>query len=123
MVRRRLKVVPIKHTHRLEGDASIPRRGPKGRFEGSRKELLESHVPAYLAAGRGNRRKFWHDLFSAWWKQYPWRLADDEEPPANNPKEMARLALAGPDDLDQKGLVVKNLEDVRLSRFLLANRD
>ena len=123
MVRCHPKVVPVKHTYCLVGDASVQRRGPKGYFDSSRKEFLESQVPSYLAAGKGNRRKFWHELFSAWWKQYPWRLADSEEPPTDNPEEMARLALAGPDNLTQKGLVVKALEDVRLSLLLLANRD
>jgi len=122
-VRYHSKVVPTKHTHHLVEDASVPRRGPKGYFNGSRKELLEDHLPAYLATGKGNRQKFWHGLFSAWWNRYPWRLADDQEPPTDNPEEMARLALAGPDDSAQKKLVVKTLEDVRPFLFLRANRN
>ena len=108
----------VKHTHYLVGDPSVPRRGPKGHFQGSRKEFLENHVTAYLAAGKGNCQNFWHDLFSAWWKQYPWRLADNEEPPMENPEEMAKLALAGPNDSAQKKLVVNALEGVQFSLFL-----
>ena len=108
-----LKVVPVKHTHCLVGDASVPRRGPKEYFSGSRKEFLKSHFPAYLTTGKGNRQDFWHDLFSTWWGRYPWRLADDEEPPTENHEEMAKLALAGPNDLAQKRHVVKRLENVR----------
>ena len=82
-----------------------------------------SRVPAYLAKKKGNRRKFWHELFSAWWEQYPWRLTDDEEPPTDDPEEMASLALAGPNDSVQKGAVVKRLEGVRSFTFPLVNRD
>ena len=68
------------------------RRGPKGYFQGSRKDFLEGWLPEYTAAKKGCRQNFWYDFWSAWWQHYPWRLDDGEEPPKDNPEKMRRLA-------------------------------
>jgi len=99
-------------THPTE-NAATQRRGPKGYFQGSRKEFLESYVPAYLANKKGNRRTFWHGLFSAWWLRYPWGLDDDQEPPTDNSERMTRLASVGPGDQAKKAVVEKKLTAVR----------
>jgi hypothetical protein len=89
------------------------RRGPKGHFQNARLEFLEGQVPAYLATKKGGRQKFWHDLYCGWWQRFPWKLSDDEEPPTNDPEEMARLASVAPGDADLKAQVEKRLNDVR----------
>ena len=98
-------------THLADG-APSQRRGPKGYFQGSRKEFLENHLPTYLASKKGNRQKFWHDLYSAWWIRYPWRLEDDKEPPVDDHEKMARLAAVAPGDEARKALVERTLTDV-----------
>jgi len=90
------------------------RRGPKGYFQGSRREFLESQLSVYSATRKGNRQNFWHNLYSAWWIRYPWRLDDDDEPPTGDPSSMARLAAVAPGDAEQKGKVEKRLSGVRL---------
>lgn len=86
-------------------------RGPKGYFQGSRKEFLESQLPAYLACKKGNRRNFWHKLYSDWWLRYPWRLDDDQEPP-DDPEKMTWLGSVAPGDEAKKALVEQRLNDV-----------
>jgi hypothetical protein len=100
-------------THLTE-DTPSQRRGPRGYFGGSRKLFLESHVPKYLACKKGSRQNFWHQLYSAWWLLYPWRLEDDTEPPTDNPERMARLAAVAPGDEAKKTLVEQTLTEVRL---------
>ena len=57
------------------------KRGPRGNFKGSRLEFLQSHIPAYLAAGaRGDYKPFWDAFFPAWWKKYPAWIPDNVEP-------------------------------------------
>lgn len=89
------------------------RRGPKGYFQGSRKEFLESQLPVYGALTKGARKDFWHNLLASWWQRYPWRLEDDEEPPTGNTDEMASLAEVIPSEEDQKKLVEQKLTVVR----------
>lgn len=89
------------------------RRGPKGYFQGSRKEFLESQLPAYLATRKTSRRGFWHVFWSNWWGRYPWRLDDSEEPPTNDPAEMEELGRDGPDDKHLKAEVEQRLTGVR----------
>ena len=96
----------------LTEDTPAQRRGPKGYFQGSRKEFLESYLLAYLACKKGSRQSFWHKLYSAWWQRYPWRLYDNEEPPAEDPEKMARLAAVAPGDETRKALVEQKLTDV-----------
>jgi len=98
-------------THLTE-EAVTQRRGPKGYFKGSRKEFLEGYLPEYLAHKKGGRQSFWHGLFSAWWRRFPWGLDDDREPPTDNPERMARLASVGPGDWAKKATVEKKLTDV-----------
>lgn len=100
-------------TH-LAANAPGQRRGPKGYFQGSRKDFLESYLPKYLACKKGNRRNFWHQFYCAWWLRYPWRLEDNKEPPADRPERMARLAAVAPGDEAKKTLVEQTLTEVRL---------
>jgi len=98
------------------------RRGPKGYFVDSRKEFLEGFVPAYLACKKGNRQKFWHGLYTAWWKKYPWGLNHDQEPPTDNPEKMARLASVAPGDEVEKAAVERRLTEVWLIFRLFVGR-
>ena len=88
------------------------RRGPKGYFQGSRKIFLESQLPAYLVAKKGHRHSFWYGFWSAWWQRYPWRLADDKEPPKDDPEKMARLASVASGDKQAKQEVEQKLHEV-----------
>lgn len=99
-------------TRRRTEKAGAKRRGPKGYFKGSRKEFLESHVGAYTASKKGSRQTFWHKLYRAWWQRYPWKLEDDEEPPTDNPDEMAKLAEVSPGEEGQKKQVEQQLTEV-----------
>lgn len=89
------------------------RRGPKGYFQGSRKEFLEAQLPAYRATKKGSRQSFWHQFWSGWWAQYPWKLDDHEEPPADKPEEMVILASVAPGEADLKTEIERKLTDVR----------
>lgn len=89
------------------------RRGPRGHYHGSRKDFLESQLPSYIALRKGSRQSFWHKLYTSWWKRYPWKLGDDEEPPTDNPDEMARLAEVSSGENDQKREVERQLTVVR----------
>jgi hypothetical protein len=89
------------------------RRGPKGHYTGSRKAFLEGNIPAYLAAKRGNRQSFWHELRSRWWERYPWKLDDEQEPPTDDPVEMAKLASVEPGEECAKSLVEERLLEAR----------
>jgi hypothetical protein len=73
---------------------------------------LESHVPAYLATKDTSRRGFWFTLFSAWWILFPWKLADNEDPPTVQ-AELTRLATVGPGEQDAKKEVEQKLTEVR----------
>lgn len=88
------------------------RRGPKGYFQGTRKDFLEAQLPTYIAS-KGNRRKFWHDFYCAWWLRYPWKLEDNQEPPTDKASEMSQLASVGPGEKKKKEGVEKLLSDVR----------
>ena len=92
--------------------APLQRCGPKGYFKGSRKEFLESWLPAYKATKRGNCQAFWYKLYCSWWLRYPWKLSDDEEPPTDNPVRMANLAALTPGEENQKKEVEKRLNEV-----------
>jgi hypothetical protein len=93
-------------------------RGPKGYFQGSRKEFLDSQLPEYMAVGKGSRQSFWHEFWTAWWERYPWKLEDDKEPPAE-PEEMKRLASVGRGEDDLKAEVEEKLTTVcRIISFL-----
>jgi hypothetical protein len=102
-------------------ETETQRRGPKGYFTGSRKVLLEGKLPAYLATKKGNRHGFWHELYSSWWERYPWKLADNQEPPTDSPDEMADLALVEPGEECAKALVEAKLKEAS-QFFAFANR-
>lgn len=74
--------------------------------------FLESNIPAYLASSKGSRQGFWHELYSDWWKRYPWKLEDSQEPPTEDPDEMARLASVQPGEEPKKALVEQQLTNV-----------
>ena len=97
----------------MGAESEIPsRRGPKGYFQGSRKEFLESQLPSYLAAKKGRRQNFWYSFWSAWWLRYPWRLDDSEEPPKDDPEKMTRLASVAPGEEKAKQEVEQRLREV-----------
>ena len=98
--------------HLRAGKGSLQRRGPKGRFKGSKRLYLESHLSEYVASKKGNRQNFWHKVYSGWWERFPWKLEDDEEPPTDDPVEMARLAEVAPGEEAQKEVVEKSLQEV-----------
>ena len=87
--------------------------GPRGRFLGSRLELLDSHIPEYTSLKKGTRHSFWHRLYNTWWQRYPWKLDDDKEPPKDDPDKMAQLASVAPGEESLKKEVEKRLTDVR----------
>lgn len=89
---------------------------------GSRKTFLEGFVPAYLGCKKGNRQKFWHGLYTTWWQRYPWKLADNKEPPTDNPEGMAGLASIAPGDEVKKGAVERKLTEVWLVFHLFVDR-
>ena len=60
-----------------------------------------------------SRAKFWHKLFEVWWQTYPWRLADEVEPPTDDAEEMEALSRVG-DDAKQKSQVEMRIENVSL---------
>ena len=102
-------------------DSKTQRRGPKGYFQGSRKVFLEGRIAAYLASKRGNRQGFWHELYRDWWERYPWKLNDEQEPPTDDPGEMAELASVEPGDEPTKAQVEERLTGVR-QFFAFMNR-
>jgi hypothetical protein len=54
--------------------------GRKGNFHGKRLELLESFLPDWERA-RINRTTgdFWSVVTAAYWRQFPWRLQQNED--------------------------------------------
>ena len=99
-------------THLNPEGGKLEKRGPKGHFQGSRKEYLGSQLPFYTATKKGNRQIFWHNFWSGWWEHFPWKLPDDKEPPVDNPKKMGELASAGLDEKKFKSEVEAHLSDV-----------
>ena len=73
------------------------KRGARGHFEGSRLELLESHCDEYSSLRGKSLQEFWNSLFTKWWAQYPWRLADNQEPPSDDAERMKGLVYVGHD--------------------------
>ena len=85
------------------------KRGAKPRFTGSRQNLLEDHLEEYIALRHQDRHEFWFKFFSKWWKNYPWKLGDKEEPPSNDPIKMAKLASAEGAEKEEKSKVEAEL--------------
>ena len=96
-------------THRIA--AQPQKRGAKNYFMGTRLALLELYSDRYIMLRGKSRLQFWHDFYSDWWKRYPWRLPDDEEPPADDPKKMEELAHVGENE-NAKSKVEKKLRTV-----------
>lgn len=89
----------------------------KGYFTGSRFDFLDKRRDEYNSLRGKSRAKFWHNLFEEWWKTYPWRLADDEEPPTGDTEKMEALSRAG-NDTTMKSAVEQKLQDVSPLRIL-----
>jgi hypothetical protein len=96
--------------------ADPQKRGVKGYFTGSRLEFLDSYRDEYALLRGKNRAKFWHKFYEEWWRTYPWRLPDNEDPPADDPQKMAVLSSVGV-DREKKGEVEKKLQEVSLLHF------
>lgn len=95
--------------------ANPGKRGAKEYFTGSRSEFLNTYRDEYISLRGKNRSKFWHKFFKAWWQTYPWRLADDEEPPLGDPEKMEALSQLSDDnelERDLKRGVEKRLQQV-----------
>ena len=56
----------------------------------------ESYLDEYVSLRGKSHHQFWHKFFEVWWGRYPWRLNDDEEPPAD-PKMLQDLVHVGGD--------------------------
>ena len=76
-------------------------------------DFLESKVSEYNSFKKGNRAKFWYELYCAWWEKFPWKLSDDEEPPTDDPAKMAQLASVAPGEGARKQEVEAKLTKVR----------
>lgn len=92
--------------------AQPQKRGAKSYYTGSRLAFLEQNREEYVSLRGKSRRQFWHQLYTEWWQRYPWRLPDDEEPPADDPKKMLELSDVGVDD-DLKSKVEAKARQVR----------
>lgn len=89
------------------------KRGKKSYYQGSRLEFLSGYREEYASLRGKSRHQFWLKVFNEWWKRYPWRLQDHEEPPTDNPEMMAELALAvDASALEEKAAVEKRARDV-----------
>lgn len=96
-------------THRVI--AQPLKRGAKTYFTGLRLALLERHCDEYNSLRGKSCHQFWHKLFEEWWRRYPWRLPDQEEPPTDDPQKMIELAHVGLDK-EEKSEVEKKLHTV-----------
>ena len=102
-----------KRTYRIE--AQPQKRGAKPYFTGSRHDFLAGYCDEYIALRGKSRRQFWFKLFNEWWKRYPWRLPDNEEPPIDDLKKMDELAYAEEKDKVAKAAAEERLREVGLS--------
>lgn len=59
----------------------------------SREEWLQQRLESYISTTRTSRDSFWQKLYFDFFKQYPWNLRDEFEPPgstsAPNPQKIA----------------------------------
>jgi hypothetical protein len=53
---------------------------PPFRFQGERRQFLESRVPEFVKDPLSNRRDFWRQIFVEYWATFPWRLPIDVDP-------------------------------------------
>lgn len=73
---------------------------------------MNSRLDEYIALRNKSRRQFWFDLMKEWWQLYPWRLPDDQEPPADDAEKMEQLASAKQEDVKKKSEVEEKLQKV-----------
>lgn len=81
--------------------AQPQKRGAKNYFKGSRLAFLEGYCNEYNSLRGKNHHQFWHTLFEEWWRRYPWRLPDHEEPPTEDVERMKELAAPGVNEEEQ----------------------
>ena len=103
----------MNHTYNFTENPA--KRGVKPYFVGSRNQLLESHLEEYISLRFQNRKKFWFTVFTEWWKKYPWKLGDQDEPPLHDPAKMADLASVGEGEHGRKSEVEAAVVKVSLS--------
>ena len=101
--------------------ANPEKRGAKGHFSGSRLDFLNGYCDQYNSLRGKNRARFWLNFFDEWWKTYPWRLADNEEPP-NDDAKMQALSEVGTEKALKKDVETK-LKVVSLLHFWVACLD
>ncbi|KAJ7730568.1 hypothetical protein B0H16DRAFT_1469539 [Mycena metata] len=64
-----------------KGEGPKLKPGNKDDFHSKHYNFLIANLDAYLEAlKQGKTRKWWPELFEAYWSQFYWRLALDEEP-------------------------------------------
>lgn len=98
-------------THRIA--AQPQKRGVKGYYTGSRLVFLEGYRDEYTLLRGKNRHQFWHEFYNAWWKKYPWRLGDEQEPPTNDLEKMRSLSYVGGEkDVEEKAEVEAKAREV-----------
>ena len=85
-----------------EGAGNPGKCGAKPYYAGSRQKLLEEHLEEYTSLKFQNQNQFWFEFFAKWWKRFPWKLDDKEEPPLDDPTKMSQLASAEVGELDKK---------------------
>jgi len=66
------------------------KRGKASDFQGSRAKYLESLIPKYKIASKAKKNpetwaNLWVEVFSGYWKRFPWRLPLNQEPDESNP--------------------------------------
>lgn len=98
-------------TYRMTAEPQ--KRGAKPHYTGSRLTFLEGYLDEYVSLRGKSRRKFWHELFEAWWQKYPWRLPETAEPPTNDLEKMRELSFVGADvdakaDTETRGREVRS---------------
>ena len=74
---------------------------------------MTGYCDEYASLRGKDRHQFWFNLFGEWWKRYPWRLQDHQEPPIDDPERMDELARAESDeDKKEKKEVEQKVREV-----------
>jgi hypothetical protein len=71
----------------------------------SREGWLQQRLESYLSITRTSRDTFWQKLYFDFFKQYPWNLCDEFEPPGTttNSQKIAPPCLASDSGEDLRG--------------------
>ena len=93
----------VNGTH--EGVENPGKRGAKPYYTGSHQMLLEGHLQEYASLKHKNHNQFWSMVFAEWWRNFPWKLDDKEEPPLDDPAAMSQLASVQAGERDRKSEV------------------